>query len=179
MTNNENSERVTGFNEPLHYILKLGDDYYHQSVNCNSIEDMEEKAKALETKFGPMELVIRVKKKSLVIHSINTVSSGIFDFGKLDSDNVIRTGILFNPPLAKQINKFKAELEKVETIEDVLTDKPVPRFDSEACKTADSFLTDESEPSKFIEIGEINTTKFLNTVSADISVSASNLEVNE
>lgn len=108
-------------NEPLHYILKLGNDYYHQTVICSSIEDMENKAKTLEGKFGPMELNIRVKKKGLVIHSVKTEkSSMVFDNNLVEC--LLETGILFNPPLTKQINKFRAEIEKVKTIENLLDD---------------------------------------------------------
>lgn len=52
LTNSKLTKEKTNLSSPLHYILKLGDDYYHQQVGCNSVEDMEEKARALETKIG-------------------------------------------------------------------------------------------------------------------------------
>lgn len=111
---------------PLHYILRLGNDYIHQSINCNSAEDMQNKAKLLEEKFGPMEIVIRIKKNQLVISGVITSKSSsksIFsDFNRNIFSEDAETGILFNPPLAKQLNLCRNNLEKLITIDDILED---------------------------------------------------------
>ena len=122
---------------PLHYILKLGDDFYHQYVNCTSIEDMEHKALTLEEKFDPMEISIRVNKKKLVIGNVTTKSNAIENieasstrtlpkhwYTKTAPDQPLDTGIFFNPSLAKQLNVFRAEVNRVDTVEELLVEKP-------------------------------------------------------
>jgi hypothetical protein len=140
----------------LHYILKLGDDFYHQSISCGSIIDMQDKAKALEMKFGLMELGIRVKKKNLVITHIQTSNDNRytlprFNVSNKDEDKVLDSGILFNPPLNKQLNKFRAEIEKANTIDELLDDNVVPKFDSNLCKYVDDILFEEPKEQRNIK----------------------------
>lgn len=95
--------------EALNYILNINGDYYHNSILCDSSKDMYDKASVLEKQWGPMQLEIKVKKKKLII------------------TNVLKTntdcGILFNPPLVKQLANLKQSSLNEKTIE-LLMDEP-------------------------------------------------------
>lgn len=121
--------KITDIQFYLHYIIKLGEEYSHHTIICNSISDMKLKAKMLEERLGKLNVNIRInKKKKLYIANV-TSKDPVYK----DSENVYinendTTGILFNPPLSEQIISYKESLEKFKSIDTLLYDDDVEMF---------------------------------------------------